>query len=859
MKKDFKQALINKIKSLLGPVIILLIMAAAVMFIVFYQEEPEPEEIVKVNGYEGDEKEIVLENEYLKFVMDPTTTQFYVEVKSSGQKWYSNPEGAKEDAKALTIEKEKLQSTVLLTYSTKNGVDTLYTNYKYSMLNKIYEIETGEDYVKIFYSIGDTEKEYIIPPVIPADEFKEWIGKMEKASAVMAEEYYKKYDINKLSKKDKEIKDELVANYPLMETEVIYVLRDTTRDNVRVKLEEYFAGAGYTMEDYVAHKELDMSTKTSDKPVFNLNVVYKLEGNDLVVDVPIGEIEYKEDKPILYLSLLPYFGAAGVDEEGYMLVPEGGGAVINFNNGKIRQNSYYSNLYGWDMCIVRDSLVHETNNYFNVFGMAKEEGSFLCIMEEGAPYAAIQADISGRNHSFNYVNSVYSVTHREQFDVAERYNGSMFVYEPSLPADEHYINRYRFIDSNSYVDMANAYNEYLVEKYGDAMQMQDDTEAPVVVDFLAAVDKVKQIVGIPLSRPLKLTSFKEAKAILEQINSEGMNNVSVKMTGWMNGGVKQEMLNKVDIINDLGSKKDLQNLVSYVNDNGMNIYLDGITDYAWNSNILDGFFAPFDAARLVSKEKAELYEYSTVTFAQRDGLDPYYLLNNENIQRAADLLVEATDKFGAGVSFQNMGKDIPSDFDRKATVTRQASMEQQEARFKELAEAGKNVMINMGNNYAMPYVDMINNMDLAGYPYTILDKTVPFYQLAIHGFVNYTGESLNLTQDFEQELLNSAEYGAGLSFTLMEETAFILQKTLYTQYFGADYNAWHDRMIEIYTRYNNELGHTFNQRMTNHEWVTPKVACTTYADGTKVYVNYSYEDAKISGVTVPARDYKAVR
>lgn len=858
MKKDFKQALIAKIKSLIGPMIILLIMAAAVLFIVFYQEEPEPEEIVKVNGYEGDETERVLENEHLKFVMDPMTTQFYVEVKSTGQRWYSNPAGAAEDAKALTIEKEKLQSTILLTYSTINGVDTLYPNYKYSMLNKIYEIETGEDFIKVNYSIGDTEKEYIIPPVITATEFKEWLGKIDKAAALLAEEYYKKYDINKLSKKDKEIKDELLASYPIMETEVIYVLRDTTRDNVKVKLEQYFEGAGYTMEDYTRHKELDFATKTSDKPVFNVNVVYKLEGKDLVVDVPLNEIEYKEDRPILYMSVLPYFGAAGVDEDGYLLVPEGGGAIINFNNGKTKQTSYYSNLYGWDMCLVRDSLVHETNTYYNVFGMAKGEGSFLCIMEEGAPYAAVQADISGRNHSYNYVNSVYSVTHREQFDVAERYNGSMFVYEPSLP-DEHYTNRYRFVDSTSYVDMANAYNEYLVEKYGADMQMQDDTEAPVVIDILAAVDKVKQIVGIPLSRPLKVTGFKEAQNMLAELKGEGMNNISVKLTGWMNGGVKQEMLNNVDIINDLGSKKDLKKLISYVNENGMNIYLDGITDYAWNSDILDGFFAPFDAARLVSKEKAELYEYSTVTFAQRDGLDPYYLLSNENIQKAADLLVETTDALGAGVSFQNMGKDIPSDFNRKNVVTRQASLAQQAERFKELASVGKNVMINMGNDYAIAYVDMVNNMDLTGAAYTILDKTVPFYQLAIHGYTNYTGESLNLTQDFEQELLKSAEYGAGLSFTLMNETAFILQKTLYTQYFGADYAAWHDRMIDIYTRYNQELGHTFNQRMTNHEWVTAKVACTTYADGTKVYVNYGYEDAKVFGVTVPARDYKAVR
>ena len=55
-----------------------------------------------------------------------------------------------------------------------------------------------------------------------------------------------------------------------------------------------------------------------------------------------------------------------------------------------------------------------------------------------------------------------------------------------------------------------------------------------------------------------------------------------------------------------------------------------------------------------------------------------------------------------------------------------------------------------------------------GAKYTIIDRHVPIYQMALHGFVDYTDESLNLTQNMEEVLLNSAEYGAGLSFTLME-------------------------------------------------------------------------------------------
>ncbi len=855
-KQELKTALIKKLKSLIGPMIILLIIVVGALVIALYQEEAEPEEIVKVNAYEGNGGEIVLENEELRLVMDEDTTQFYLEVKDTGEIWKSNPDGAADDTKALKQEKEKLQSTVLLTYSTMNGVDTLYNNYKYSMQNGIYEIEQGEDYIKIYYSIGDTEKVYLIPPVTTEVQMDEWRSKMDTDGSMMVQRYYKKYDINDLGKNDD--KEELLANYPILETEVIYVLRDTTKDNVKSKLEQIFTSVGYDETNLKEDQTYDLSIKVSDKPVFNVNVIYRLEGNDLVVEVPMDEIEYKEDYPLLYLSVLPYFGAAGTEDEGFILVPEGGGALINFNNGKVAQSNYYANIYGWDMAQVRTALVHETRAYYSVFGMSRGDNSFLCILEDGAPYASIQADISGRNHSYNYVNAIYNVTHREQYDVSDKYNGEMYVYEPTIPQED-LVTRYRFVDSGDYVDMAMAYNEYLVEKYGEDFTLNEDTDTPVNIEILGAVDKVKQVVGIPVSRPLKLTSYDEAQNIISELVEEGVANMSVKYTGWMNGGVKQKMLNDVDLISDLGSKKDLQGLIDYANANGVDIYLDGITDYAFDSDVWDGFVAAFHAARLVSKEKAELYEYSTVMYGQRDDLDPYYLLKASVAKQMAENLLEATESYGAGVSFQNIGMDLSSDFNRKATQSRQAALEVHADILKGASDAGQNIMINMGNDYAIAYADIVTNMDLDGSEYTIIDKAVPFYQLAIHGYVNYTGESLNLTQNFEEELLRSAEYGAGLSFTFMEETAFVLQKTLYTQYFGADYDAWHDRMMEIYTRYNQELGHVFNQRMVDHEWLTGNVSCTTYQDGTKVYVNYGYEDYKAGGITVTARDYEVVK
>ena len=856
-KAELKKALIRQLKSLIGPGIIALIILIGVLIILNYRDAEEEEEIIRINGWEGEKTELVLENEALKFVMDPTNTHFAVEVKSSGKVWYSNPQDASSDTLALTSEKGKLQSTMEITWSTQNGVDAKYNNYDYSIEKGVYDIEMGEDYVKVYYSIGDTEKEYIIPPVVTDENFQKWLGLMDQTNATLVKEYYKKYDINNLGKSDD--KEQLLVNYPIVAEEVIWVLRDTIKDNLKSKFEGIFEEIGYTMEDYQADKELNFAESSFDKPIYNVSVIYRLDGDDLLVEVPLQEIEYKSQYPISNLSLLPFLGTGGTDDEGFLMVPEGGGALINFNNGKSSQNDYYANMYGWDMALNREAVVHNTRNYFNVYGISQEDDSFICILEDGAAYASIRADISGRMNSYNYAYAVYSIALREKYDVGEIANSSIYVYIPELP-DGSLVQRYSFVDSGSYSDMAKDYQAYLTDKYEGYMAMNDDTEAPVAVEIVGAVDKVKQILGVPVSRPLKLTTFKEAANMITELKSDGLNNMSVKLTGWTNGGIQQKMLSNVKPVSSLGSKKDLQNTVDTAKGLGVDIYLDGVTQYAYDSSLLDGFFVFTDAARFISKEKAELFEYNPISYGKREMLDSYYLLHPDIAEEMTANLAAAAAKYGTGISFRETGKDLSADYYESDIRHRQEVLNQQAGQIRDLVDQGQKLMINMGNDYVAPYCDMITNMELQGSEYTIIDTYVPFYQMALHGYVNYTGEALNLTGETEDELLRSAEYGAGLSFTLMNETAFVLQKTLYTEYYGSDYAAWHDRLVDTYTRYNAELGHTFNQKMTGHEQINAELSCTMYEDGTRVYVNYGYLDQTAEdGTVVPARDYKVVR
>ena len=844
----------QRLKGLIFPVVMTLIILGVVVFILNHKTTTEEEAVIRVNKYEGSEDPIILENSDLKLTLDPLTTMFEVEVKSTGKIWRSVPEEGLSDPIANGDAKGKVNSTLIISYTRESGIEKEYNNYNYSIENGVYDIEATKDYIKINYSIGDVEKEYYIPKVTTAAKFEALISQLDKDANYFVSQYYKKYDINKPGKKDDV--EALKTNYPIYETEPIYVIRDGVNDALKAKLQDYFEGVGYTMDDYKADKELDNSSATTDKAVFNVAVYYRLDGKDLVVELPYKEMQFSMENPLFSLTPLPMFGAGSTTDEGYLFVPEGGGAKINFNNGKTTQNSYESKVYGRDMALVKDAVVHDPVVNYNAYGIANNGNAFLCILEDGASYASVQADIAGRYNSYNFVNAKFSAVLREKYNLGDQANSSVYVFQ-SLP-DETIVERFCFIDSDNYLDMAKEYKEYLKKNFSNEFTLNSDTEAPVVIEVVAAVDKVKQVLGVPTSRPLKLTTFKEAKEMIKTLQSEGMNNMSVKLSGWMNGGVNQKILKKVKLVGACGSSGDLKKLVSETKNLGIEVYLDGVTQYAYDSDMLDGFNSFKDSARFISKERAKLYQYSAVTFAQREGADTYYLLHTDLAQKMAENLSKAAKKYGANVSFRETGKDLSGDYYKKKVVSREATKKLQMEQLSKISQDSK-IMINGGNVYAAMYSDMITNMDLRGSEYTIIDEFIPFYEIAIHGYKNYVGNPINLANDPTTELLTSAEYGAGLYFTLIKESPFALQKTLYTEYFGANYDSWHDKMMSIYSRYNKEMGHVFKQEMTGHVTIENGLTCTTYADGTKVYVNYNYLDKTADGKTIPARDYVVVR
>ena len=837
---------------------ILLIIAGFITYIMIrlVNVEKQHELDFEYYSYEEDKQpsSYVLENSYLKLEMDPSTTQFSILQKNTGHIWYSNPQNIDNDPIALGKEKNNMRSPFLIKYSTINGSDDVYDVYSNSIKRNFYTVSKNGNEIRVDYTVGQMDREYIFPLAIYEEELNEYKAKLSSSEKRAMDRAYHEYDINKMKPTDDV--EGLLAKYPKLKDEKLYLVFENIQTYLKEQMEDIFEKLGYTYDDYLRHKEMYKENNVKEVPAFNLSVIYKLDGKNFIVDLPFSEISYKSKYPIVQVAVLPYFAAAGAEDSGFMFVPEGSGAIINFNNGKIKQNGYYADVYGWDYASDRKALITETRSSFPVFGVSYGDSSFISILEDGAEYAGIAAEISGKLASYNYVRAEYKMLHREQYEVTTRNTSAQYSYEKGLPMDEKIHQVYTFVDSGSYVDMAKEYRNYL---FANEKKL-NDTEIPFAAEIVGAIDKVQQVAGIPKTLPYELTSYSNTARIVNQIDEMGIKNANIKISGAINQGIKHKILNKVHFIKALGGKAGFNRMLKDTKDTSAKLYLDASVQTEYRSGLFDGFVSFRDSAKFASDEIAELNEYSPIWYGKLEEMTSYHLLNPKVIARNTDVFAKNAKKYGLNLSFRDNGYLLSADYNDDRRVSRAQAKNQQIEKMTAIKEDGSSIMINGGNAYAIKQSDFITNMTLRGNSYAILDGLVPFYQIALHGYKRFAGAPINLSYESDQLVLESAECGAGLYFVFMDAPEMKLQESSYTEYYSANFDSWKDKLDTLYKKYNKEIGKVKNSLISDHKYLSENVTETVFDNGYKVFVNYGYTDfVTEDDIVVPARFYRVLQ
>jgi hypothetical protein len=812
----------------------------------------------------GEETEdIVLENDFLEIRFQPLTAGIILRDKVRGTEWHSTPPDVAADQMANVVTKEMMQSQFSLQYTNVSGVgETLYS-YSQSIERGAYEYAIVDGGLEVSYTVGNVARNYLIPPAIAESRMNPYLDVMDLDDRRKIEASYRLYDINNLYTNDN--KSALLAQYPDLAQQKIYVLRESTQEFMKEQFEEFFAAAGYTREDYYEDAERYVVSSGAERPAFTVTLRYTLDGNSLVVGVPFSRIAYRAAYPIVRLDILPFMGAGGMEDEGYLLVPDGSGALIYFNNGKSNQIASNNMIYGWDEAMPRDVVVSDNRAPYPVFGIQKNGNALVCIIEEGSAYARIQADVAGRNCSYNSVFAYFDMVHGAILDISGRSDRAVYLYETTLPQDESVTLRYTPCATDGYVGMAKEYRSWILQKYpelGNSVKKDNSkTDIPIAVEIVGAVNKTQHRLGIPFDLPLRLTSYKETEKMIHDFAGFGWENVKVKLNGWFNRSVDHTVPTKLKLIGELGSKRDFRNIVSSADLYGYELFPE--VDFMFMKDVrsFDGFSLYRDAARYINRKRVEKYPFSFVWFGERTRWGKLnYLSRPASTMKMIDEFLQKASSLGIrNIAFRSMGARLAGDYNEKRSVSREASMRMRQEKFSQLSHSQTKMLMNTGYAYSVPWADFITDMALDDQNFGITDVSVPFYQIALHGLVPYTSRAINLAEDYTVNLLKTIEGGAGLYFSFITEETAVLQETKFRQFYANEYDKWVGDADALYRKFSADFDGLYSQGIADHIILATDVTATVYEDGTRVIVNRSDTAWDYDGVTIKALSYAVLR
>lgn len=816
-------------------------------FIVNSEEAPIQKEPVDMQKADPEKGLIAaVENDGLILYFDNKTGGIAVEEKSSGEMFYSNPMNAQEDTKASEAAKQQLMSQVELVYNIKGKEGDLNMN-SYTQAILLEQVSWGEveKGIRVAMTIGRAEQRLLLPQQIGKTSFEENIlVNIESAREKKQIEAF--YILNAQA-------DVPNAN------EDVYVLKKSANDRDKRLLEGYIKGAGYTFEMLEAdYTTVGFVPDDTAFPSFAMNIDYVLEDNSLSVDLNVGEIIYdKETFNLISLSLLNYFGAGETGEDGYIFLPDGSGTLIGFNNDGTKKTLLTTGkMYGEDSATTlfeRGSFKQDFR--FPVFGIQRGDSTLLAIIDDGDAVANINGMLGGINHSWNTAYANFTIKNKDRFIEENAFEQAPWIIYEKKAFNGNIGMKYYFLtgDDADYVGMAKIYREYLVNK-GTLDKASVNENIPFYMETMGSVDMIVRKLGIPMSTQVPITTFEQAEDMMSQLLDDGVSNIKLRYKGWYNGGIYYTAPSKMKIERVLGGTKGLAKLSKNALAMGAEVYPDVDFVYVATESMFDGFSPHRDSIRNLFQKSSYFAE---LDLSALEYFNRMWCITPNRIPEYYGKFTKAYDRMDIpSISLSTMGKGLNSDFKNNNQINRQESMDYITGVLNDASESYGNIISDYGNAYVFPYTDHLLNLPEEDSSFLISDKQVPFIQIALHGYISYAGEPLNLANEVRPAMLKAIEYGSGAYFMLnYGENSILKSAGIYNQRSSMHFPDWEDDAVAIYTRMNEALNDVQDQVITNHEEVADQVFRTTYENGKSIIVNYNEQSVTVEEITVEPLDF----
>lgn len=587
---------------------------------------------------------------------------------------------------------------------------------------------------------------------------------------------------------------------------------------------------------------------------FGLTMNVTLDGDNLVVNIPDDSIiEKKEGTYINSISVFPMMGYTFLGEqEGYMLIPDGNGALINLDNKEGRYSTGFSQMiygtdngftestakkYLWDKI---DTIRDAGEVFAPIFGMAhtQEQTGYLAIVEKGEKRASIEAQPNGVMVNYNRCFAKFLM--RDLYVQPLNNSNSGTVTQPEADRT-HSDLQVRYIllsgDDANYSAMATKYREYLLN---NNLLTKKDTSYNTRVDFLGT-DREDFLLG---TTAVTMTRADDIAGIYNELQKEGVSSLLTLYKGWQSGGLYDLPVSSYKADSHIGGTSDVTKLISDSAAKNYNVYL--YTD-ALRLNPSTNTFN-FNTIKKVNKRLYEEEKYAEV-------YDTFNFLTPEASQKDVQSLVE--DGVGDGVknfAFSGISNTLFSYSYKGGFYQRNSVADTYE---KTLGTVSKdaNLMLEEPCAYLWKNTQAFLNMPLGTSDYMYIDEEVPFVSMVLKGVMPMYSDYVNFEANKQQFFLQMVEAGVYPSFYLTKENSSKLIYTNSADLYSTEYATYKDSVIS-YDKQLRELNTALGDaNIVKHERSADNVVTVTYSNGAKVYVNYSNSDVTVDGEIVGAMSY----
>jgi hypothetical protein len=565
--------------------------------------------------------------------------------------------------------------------------------------------------------------------------------------------------------------------------------------------------------------KLDINVKRYQ---ITLKVYIDLHDNGLVVRVPDSEIT--ENIHLLStLHLLPAFGATkGTEEPGYMVIPDGSGALIRY--GEVSQTSqialrYFGADLGTGSAIKNISLNPEKTLSAPIYGLINgvNQHGLLTILEKGSEQAELFVSLKGTlNINYNFLTPRFIM--RNKF-LLYGVNSTVEKYRSCGDISANYW----LLEENDsdYVGVARVYQNYLVAN--NQLKKTSNGNYSVMLDVIMS-ETVPALIG---TKNITLTSLDALKTILNELKENEIDNILMVLKGWNKKGLSGATPYQIKFNKKVGSKSEFK---GFLTDYGSHVYLYNDYQVAYDKGIAS---SRTDVARTIQRlkmnyvdDEAELYQNYSLLYPTaskeiaKSNLKKYQKLKINNL---------AIDGIGTRLYSTYLNGEINSRLD-----SANAYIEMMNALSKDLR-----IGLYVPNSYLWPYLSSYFGMSLYSNHYSLYTDTVPLIPYILKGYVDYYATSINFYANLEDQTLRLLDYGAYPSFTITNSPARDLKYTNSNSLFSTRYSDWKGTIIELYSTYLLVYQLIGDSSIVRRNVVSPGIVEIEYTNQLKLRINYT--------------------